>query len=168
MDSTLNPPSGVEPHDLLHALAPSRNPGQTPAGCRVQGAGCKVQGAGFRVQGAGFRVQGEGALAPSRNPGQTPSAPRLTRKIGIFLPNNQRQHRSLHVQEDVLPYALCSLLRPCQPLLRAFSRWIRSPPPTPRLAHRRFAWHHSCPGSSAPRYNPGPDGLNAAVAGAQL
>ena len=28
------------------------------------------------------------------------------REIGILLPNNQRQHRTLHIQEDVLPYAL--------------------------------------------------------------
>jgi len=27
--------------------------------------------------------------------------------IGILLPNNQRQHRTLHIQKDVLPYALC-------------------------------------------------------------
>ena len=35
----------------------------------------------------------------------------LTREIilifCILLPNNQRQHRTLHIQEDVLPYALC-------------------------------------------------------------
>ena len=31
-----------------------------------------------------------------------------TREIGILLPNNQRQHRTLHIQKDVLPYALCS------------------------------------------------------------
>ena len=32
------------------------------------------------------------------------------REIGILLPDNQRQHRTLHIQEDVLPYvdgALC-------------------------------------------------------------
>ena len=29
-----------------------------------------------------------------------------TREIGILLPNNQRQHRTLRIQEDVLPYAL--------------------------------------------------------------
>jgi len=28
------------------------------------------------------------------------------RKIGVLLPNNQRQHRTLHIQKDVLPYAL--------------------------------------------------------------
>ena len=33
-------------------------------------------------------------------------------KIGILLPNNQRQHRTLHIQEDVRPYALCWLLCP--------------------------------------------------------
>jgi len=25
----------------------------------------------------------------------------------MLLPNNQRQHRTLHIQKDVLPYALC-------------------------------------------------------------
>ena len=29
------------------------------------------------------------------------------REIGILLPNNQRQHRTLYIQKDVLPYALC-------------------------------------------------------------
>jgi len=28
-------------------------------------------------------------------------------EVGILLPNNQRQHRTLHVPKDVLPYALC-------------------------------------------------------------
>ena len=31
----------------------------------------------------------------------------LSAEIGILLPNNQRQHSTLHIQEDVLPYALC-------------------------------------------------------------
>ena len=31
----------------------------------------------------------------------------LWKEIGILLPNNQRQHRTLHIQTDVLPYALC-------------------------------------------------------------
>jgi hypothetical protein len=29
------------------------------------------------------------------------------KEIGIFLPNNQRQHRTLHIQMNVLPYAMC-------------------------------------------------------------
>ena len=28
------------------------------------------------------------------------------REIGSLLPNNQRQHRTLQIQKDVLPYAL--------------------------------------------------------------
>jgi len=28
-------------------------------------------------------------------------------EIGVLLPNNQRQRRSLHVEKDVLLYALC-------------------------------------------------------------
>jgi len=30
-----------------------------------------------------------------------------SREIGILLPNNQRQHRTLHTQKHVLPYSLC-------------------------------------------------------------
>ena len=33
-------------------------------------------------------------------------------ETGILLPKNQRQHRTLHIQKDVLPYALCYLLCP--------------------------------------------------------
>ena len=38
-----------------------------------------------------------------------PGYPGVTRPIPIetLLPNNQRQHRALHIQKDVLPYALC-------------------------------------------------------------
>ena len=36
----------------------------------------------------------------------------LGREVGIILPNNQRQHRTLHIQKDELPYALCYLLCP--------------------------------------------------------
>ena len=32
--------------------------------------------------------------------------------IGILLPNNQRQHRTLQIQKEVLPYALGSLTVP--------------------------------------------------------
>ena len=31
----------------------------------------------------------------------------LCKEIVIALPNNQRQHRTLHIQKDVPPYALC-------------------------------------------------------------
>ena len=30
-------------------------------------------------------------------------------EIGILLPNNQRHHRALHIQQDVLPYACSGL-----------------------------------------------------------
>jgi len=62
-----------------------------------------------------------GVDPPGRpNPKSTFSIPRNARlgqplnrlvgtseEIGIFWPNNQRQHRTLHIQKDVLPYALC-------------------------------------------------------------
>ena len=34
------------------------------------------------------------------------------REIGILLQDNQRQHSTLHIQEDLLPYVLCYLLCP--------------------------------------------------------
>jgi len=34
------------------------------------------------------------------------SAQRGTQGLVFLLPNNQRQHRTLHIQKDVLPYAL--------------------------------------------------------------
>ena len=47
-------------------------------------------------------------LADERFASWPKSAPPPTsRDIGILLPNNQRQHRTLHIQKDVLPYALC-------------------------------------------------------------
>ena len=44
------------------------------------------------------------------------------REIGISLPNNQRQHRTLHIQKDVLPCALCQLLCLVSAALASFSR----------------------------------------------
>ena len=44
------------------------------------------------------------------------------REIGILLPTNQRQHRTLHIQEDVLPYALCKLLCPVSAALASIIR----------------------------------------------
>ena len=41
------------------------------------------------------------ALREVMNPSSAPA------EIGILLPNNQRQHCTLHTQKDVLPYALC-------------------------------------------------------------
>jgi len=31
----------------------------------------------------------------------------MGRDFGVLLTNNQRQHRTLHIQKDVLPYAFC-------------------------------------------------------------
>ena len=42
-------------------------------------------------------------------------------EIGILLPNNQRQHRTLHIQKDVLPYALCQLLWPVSAALASMA-----------------------------------------------
>jgi len=37
---------------------------------------------------------------------ESSSFPLSPPEIGILLPNHQRQHRTLNVQKDVLPYAL--------------------------------------------------------------
>ena len=39
--------------------------------------------------------------------------------IGILLPNNQRQHRTVQIQKDVLPYVLRYLLCPVSAAARA-------------------------------------------------
>ena len=38
------------------------------------------------------------------------------------MPNNLRQHRTLHIQKDVLPYALCYLLCPVSAALASIFR----------------------------------------------
>jgi hypothetical protein len=45
----------------------------------------------------------------TQTPYHTPYTPHTTpdKAMCVLLPNNQRQHRTLHIQEDVLPYALC-------------------------------------------------------------
>ena len=48
---------------------------------------------------------GRGRDAPF--PHQNTKRMSTRREIGILLPNNQHQHRTLHIQKDVLPYALC-------------------------------------------------------------
>jgi len=35
------------------------------------------------------------------------AAVHVSLEIGILLPGNQRQHRTLLIQKDVLPYTLC-------------------------------------------------------------
>jgi len=55
------------------------------------------------------------------------------REIGILLPNNQRQHRTLHIQKDVLPCALCKGVLPyalCRP-----TRFTLHPTPYPPTLH---------------------------------
>ena len=43
-------------------------------------------------------------------------------EIGVFFPNNQRQHRRLHVQQDLPPYAFCYWLCPVSAALAKISR----------------------------------------------
>ena len=43
--------------------------------------------------------------SPTHGDGSLEYGPRV--EIDIFSPNNQRQHRTLHILKDVLPYALC-------------------------------------------------------------
>ena len=61
------------------------------------------EGVGVSVcLGSGFWVQSSGGGRKAFTEHCSAS-----REIGILLPNNQRQHRTLYPQEDVLPYALC-------------------------------------------------------------
>ena len=46
----------------------------------------------------------------------------LLAEIVMLLPNFQRQHRDLHIQKDVLPYALCKLLCPVSAALASIFR----------------------------------------------
>jgi hypothetical protein len=43
-------------------------------------------------------------------------------EIGILLPNNQRQHRTFYIQQDMLPYAFCWLLCPVPAALASIFR----------------------------------------------
>ena len=49
--------------------------------------------------------------------------PPCSEEIGTLLPNNQRQHRTLHIHEDVLPYALCWVLHPVSAALASSVRF---------------------------------------------
>ena len=52
------------------------------------------------------------------------------RRGSLVWPNNQHPHRTSHAPKDVLHLRICAdYCAPCQPLLRAFSRSIRLPPP---------------------------------------
>jgi len=67
-----------------------------------------------------------------------PQCTQPNRETGILLPNNQRQHRTRHAPKDVMPLRICAnYCAPCQPLLRAFPGWIRSPPPTSQVYMHR-------------------------------
>ena len=52
----------------------------------------------------------------------TLTPPPLQKEIDISLPNNQRQHRTLHIQENMLPYALFVLLCPVSAALASIFR----------------------------------------------
>jgi len=55
------------------------------------------------VLGGGRFLMGEVPLYPN----VCGSSCLTGREIGILLPNNQRQHRTLRIQKNVPPYALC-------------------------------------------------------------
>ena len=46
-------------------------------------------------------------LIPKRRCLSPPASALHAPEVGIVLPNNQRQHRNLHIQKDVLSYAVC-------------------------------------------------------------
>ena len=47
--------------------------------------------------------------------------------MGVSLPNNRHLHRTLRIQEDVLPYALCCLLCPVSAALASMACLATSP-----------------------------------------
>ena len=61
----------------------------------------------FGVRCLVFRLSGFGGMGVLIS--RTSKAFSETRRgvIGSLLPNNQCQHRTLHIQRDVLPYAVC-------------------------------------------------------------
>ena len=64
-------------------------------------------------------ISGEGCFC--RTPPIERSDPCLQR-LELLLPNNQRQHRTLHVRKDVLPYVLCYMLCPVSAALASIFR----------------------------------------------
>ena len=58
---------------------------------------------------------------------QTRCSREVKKEVGILLPKNQRQHRTLHIQENVLPYALCCLLCPLSAALASMACLATSP-----------------------------------------
>ena len=89
------------------------------------------------VPGFRARIQGPSQLRASgaRSHAFSHSPPLLEREMGNSLPNNQRRHRTLHVQTDVLPYALYWLLCPVSAVRHAFpeAEHLRRPKPPPIL-----------------------------------
>ena len=68
----------------------------------------RTQPLGPAVRVAGFRQNREQACISVEELGAGVYQIRpCPSEIGVLLPDNQRQHRTLHIQKDVLPYALC-------------------------------------------------------------
>jgi len=65
----------------------------------------RLEGLPSREDGGGHRPCTRSTCAPSTR--HRHASTNAAREIGILLPNNQRQHRTLYIQEDALPYALC-------------------------------------------------------------
>jgi len=94
-------------------------------GCGVQSAECRVQGAGSRVQG--YLVLEEGGedvdVAAGRGNHQRVEAVLVLQQTFV-----------IHFQTSRVSAAhathRATYCTPCRPLTRAFSGWIRTPPPT--------------------------------------
>ena len=50
-------------------------------------------------------MQQQGGVVPHKNFVGNTCVDKIV--IDISLPNNERQHRTLHILKDVLPYAMC-------------------------------------------------------------
>ena len=83
----------------------------------------------------------------------------LDREVGMLLPNNQRQHRTLHFQKVVLPYAVCQLLCPVPAALASIFRMnsiftsYYTPHPT-RVGCPKFPGSQKNPQPYTPNPNP--------------
>ena len=60
-------------------------------------------------------------------------------EVDISLPNNQRQHRTLHIQKDALPLASCQLMCPVSAALASIFRM--DPLPTAPCENRHETAH---------------------------
>ena len=121
-------------HPVVSGGLPERTRPVSPPTVQVKsnsGRGTERDAKGAREGGGGATDAGSAAGTSPEPPfsllnllSVTPTAVVEEGETGVLLPNNQRQHRTLHIQKDVLPYALCSLLCPVSAALASIFRMV--------------------------------------------